>query len=122
LLALCQKKILPEEVMTMKKAGALLSAALLMGGLSTAALAFAEGHAGVLMTRGTISRIERDSGKVELMTEKGPAQVYFAPDLLTNLEEGDEVALELQTAPSHLEAYKRDMEQQFPHTAKPDEE
>jgi hypothetical protein len=108
--------------MAMKKARTFLSAALLMGGLSTAALALEARHAGALVTRRTISKIDRDSGKIELMTEKGPVQVHFAPDLIKNLKEGDAVALELQTAMSNREAYKRDMEQRFPHTTKPDED
>ena len=83
----------------MKKACALLSAAVLAGGLSTAALAHDEGRAGgEPLMKGTISSIDHDSGKIELQTAQGPAQVYFAPDTVKNLKEGDQVALELETS------------------------
>jgi hypothetical protein len=82
----------------MKKACALLSAALLAGGLSTAALAHDEGRAGEPKMKGTISSIDHDSGKIELKTDQGPAQVYFAPNAVKNLKEGDQVALELETS------------------------
>ena len=82
----------------MKKACALLSAALLAGGLSTAALAHDEGRADEPMMKGTISKIDHDSGKIEMKTDQGTAQVYFAPDSIKNLKEGDQVALELETS------------------------
>jgi hypothetical protein len=83
----------------MKKACALLSAAVLAGGLSTAALAHDEGRAGgEPLMKGTISSIDHDSGKIELKTDQGPAQVYFAPDAVKNLKEGDRIALGLETS------------------------
>ena len=82
----------------MKKACALLSAALLAGGLSTAALAHDEGRADEPMMKGTIRKIDHDSGKIELKTDMGTSQVYFAPKEIKNLKEGDQVAVELETA------------------------
>jgi hypothetical protein len=82
----------------MTKACALLSAVLLAGGLSTAALAHDEGRAGEPMMKGTISSIDHASGKIELKTDQGPAQVYFAPEEIKNFKEGDQVVLELETS------------------------
>ena len=76
----------------------MLSAALLAGGLTTAAFAHDEGRAGEPMMKGTISTIDHASGKIELQTDQGPVQVYFAPDTVKNLKEGDQVALELETS------------------------
>ena len=82
----------------MKKACAFLSAALLAGGLITAVLAHDEGRADEPMMRGTISKIDHASGKIDLQTDMGPAQVYFPPVSVKNLKEGDQVALELETS------------------------
>jgi len=82
----------------MEKACALLSAVVLAGGLSTAALAHDEGRTGEPMMKGKISSIDHNSGKIELQTDQGPAQVYFAPEAIKNLREGDQVALELETS------------------------
>src|SRR5262249_46212271 len=82
----------------MKKACALLSAALLAGGSSTAAPPPHQGGADQPIMKGAIRKIEHDSGKIELQTDQGPAQVYFAPEQVKNLKEGDQVALELETS------------------------
>jgi len=42
--------------------------------------------------------IDHDSGKIELKTDMGTSQVYFAPQSIKNLKEGDTVALELETS------------------------
>src|SRR5437867_2669564 len=72
----------------MKKTCTLLSATLLAGGSLRQPSP---------MTKGTINKMDHDSGKIELQTDRGPAQVYFAPDTVKNLKEGDQVALELET-------------------------
>ena len=48
--------------------------------------------------RGTISKIDHETGKIELKTDMGTSQVYFAPQSIKNLKEGDHVALELETS------------------------
>lgn len=82
----------------MRKTCRLLSVALLAGGLSTAALAHDEGRSEEPKMKGTISKIDPASGKIELKTDQGPAQVYFAPDSIKSLKEGDQVTLELETS------------------------
>jgi Cu/Ag efflux protein CusF len=86
----------------MKKITAILSAAVFAGGMATAALAHDEGGAGGEPTmRGTVSKIDHETGKIELKTDMGTAQVYFAPQAVKNLKEGDQVSLELETAKNH---------------------
>jgi len=83
----------------MKKACAFLSVAIFAGGIATAALAHDEGRAGgEPMMRGTITAIDHNTGKIELKTDMGTSQVYFAPQAIKNLKEGDQVALELETS------------------------
>ena len=83
----------------MNKAYALLSAAIFAGGLATVALAHDEGRAGGEPTmRGTITSIDHETGKIELKTDMGTSQIYFAPQSIKNLKEGDQVALELETS------------------------
>lgn len=86
------------------------------------ALSHDEARAAEPVMQGTINQIDHISGRIELTTEKGPVQVYFAPDALKNLREGEQVALELKTATPNAEGYERDMEQRFPTTTKPDED
>jgi len=95
----------------MKKACALLSAVIFAGGIATAAFAHDEGRAGgEPMMRGTISKIDHDTGRIELQTDSGTSQVYFAPQSIKNLKEGDQVAVELETsrreAKEHRESKK----------------
>jgi hypothetical protein len=104
----------------MKQAYAFLSAVVLAGGLTTAALPPNAAGADEPVMRGTISSIDHTSGKIELRTDKGPSRVYLAPEALKNLKAGDQVALELKTAIPNQEAYERDMEQRFPTTTKPE--
>jgi hypothetical protein len=106
----------------MKKLYAVLSAALLAGGLSPAAWALQPGCEEVPMMRGTITSLDPTSGRIELRTEKGPALAYFTPEALKNLKPGDPVALGLQPAIADKAAYERDMEQRFPNTTKPEED
>ena len=83
----------------MKNVAAVLSAALVAGGIATAALAHDEGRAGEEpMMRGTITMIDHATGKIELKTDMGTSQVYFAPQSVKNLKEGDHIALELETS------------------------
>ena len=83
----------------MKNACAFLSAAIFAGGIATAALAHDEGRAGGEPTmRGTISTIDHETGKIELKTDMGTSQVYFAPQSIKNLKEGDQVMVELETS------------------------
>ena len=83
----------------MKNACAFLSAVILAGGLATTALAHDEGGVGGEPTmRGTISTIDHETGKIELKTDMGTSQVYFAPRSIKNLKEGDQVLVELETS------------------------
>ena|SRR5215510_8615029 len=82
----------------MKKLSAVLGAVLLAGGLTTATLAHDEGNMKEPMMRGTISKIDHSSGQIELKTNQGTSQVYFAPEAIKNLKEGDQIALELETS------------------------
>ncbi len=94
----------------MKKIATVLSAAMLAGTLTTAALAYDEGRGDEPMMRGTITSIDHDTGKIELKTDMGTSQVYFAPQSIKNLKEGDKVAVELETskreAKEHRESRK----------------
>jgi hypothetical protein len=122
----------------MKKAYAVLSATLLVGGLTLGAVAPSTARADEkARMQGTISKLDPASGRIELKTDKGPAVVYFTPETLKNLKEGDQVKLEVEIEPAKVSsqaktadkvmssaktAEERDMEQRFPHTAKPDED
>jgi hypothetical protein len=81
----------------MKKAYVFLSSALLASGLTLGALSpdvvRADDEARM---RGTITKLDPASGRMELKTEKGPAIVYFAPEDLKNYKEGDAVKLEVE--------------------------
>ena len=81
-----------------KKHAAWLSAVVFAGGLSISVLAPREAHAEEMTITGTISKIDRATGKVEVVTEKGLALIYFAPAAVKDLTEGDQVALALATA------------------------
>lgn len=103
------------EGLCMKKVGTLLSALLLTGGVATAALAAEESHhpgmlgstpAPALQTaavneateRGTIGKIDLRTGKLEVKTARGTAEVYSEPDLAKHFKEGEAVTLELEQA------------------------
>jgi hypothetical protein len=66
----------------MKKLTSFLTAALLVGGLSTAALA--EHDHNEASIRGTINKIDHTTGKIELKTDKGTSELYFTPDSIKN--------------------------------------
>jgi hypothetical protein len=116
----------------MKKAYALLSTALLAGGLTFGALSPHAARADEeARMQGTITKIDQASGRIELKTDKGPAVVYFAPEDLKNYKEGQAVKLEIELEPAKVSsstttpdkvmssaktAEERDMEQRFPHT------
>ena len=81
----------------MKKAGLLLSAALLVGGLTLGALSPHPARADEEdELEGTITKIDPTTGKVELKTEKGPVQVYFDADEVKEFKEGDNVEIEVE--------------------------
>ena len=122
----------------MKKAYTLLSTALLAGGITLGALSpSVAGADEEARMQGTITKIDPASGRIELKTDKGPAVVYFAPEDLKKYKEGDAVKLEVEmeaakvsssaTTPDKVTsstktAEERDMEQRFPHSAKPNED
>jgi hypothetical protein len=118
----------------MKKAYTLLSTAFVAGVLTLGVLSpnpiRADQEAKM---KGTISTINHVNSRVEITTDKGPVQIYFVPEMIKDLKAGDkvEVALELEkissnTGTAHEQGmgavYKRDMEERFPHTTKPDED
>jgi ribosomal protein L21E len=98
----------------MKKITALWSAALLTGGLTTAALAEQGGNApsagsapehGVSMAArgetdalGTISKIDRSAGLIEVKTPHGTSAVYVGSQELGALKEGDRVRIDIDPA------------------------
>ncbi len=92
----------------MKKVSAFLTAALLVGGLTTAA--FADHNKDEASMRGTINKIDHSTGKIEFKTDKGTSELYFAPDSIKNFKEGEQVVLELETS-SHEAMEKHAMEQ-----------
>lgn len=92
----------------MKKLSSFLTAALLVGGLSTVALA--DHDQNEASVRGTINKIDHTTGKIELKTDKGMSELYFTPDSIKNLKEGEQVVLELET-PGHEAKEKHAMEQ-----------
>lgn len=47
---------------------------------------------------GTITRLDHESGKIEIKTERGVAQVFFNPASVKTLKEGDAVVMDLETA------------------------
>jgi hypothetical protein len=122
----------------MNKAYALLSTVLLAGGLTLGALAPTLARADEeARMQGTITKLDQTSGRIELKTDKGPAVVYFAPEALKNLKEGDQIKLEVELEPAKVSsrvttpdtvtssaktAEERDLEQRFPHSAKPNED
>jgi len=122
----------------MKKLSALLSTTLLIGGLTIGALSPDTARADEkARMQGTISKLDSVSGRIELKTDKGPAAVYFAPQALKNLKEGDQVRVEVELEPAKVSsqvktpdtvtssaktADERDMEQRFPHATKPNED
>ena len=98
----------------MKKITALLNAALLAGGVSTAAIAAdATGHAasesgttsGVSMhdkdfkgahsMTGTISKIDHEEGTLTLKTGKEELELHFPPTAITTFKEGDQATVRL---------------------------
>ena len=81
-----------------KTQAAWLSAVVFAGGLSIMALAPGEAHVEEMTITGTISKIDRATGKVEVVTEQGLALIYFAPASVKDLTAGDQVALALATA------------------------
>jgi len=99
---------LSQEVIRMKKVYAVLTAALLAGGLTT--MAFADHNKDEALMHGTIHSIDHATGKVELKTDKGTAQLYFTPDSVKNFKEGEQVTVELET-PEHEAMEKHAMEQ-----------
>ena len=122
----------------MKKAYALLSTVLLAGGLTLGALAPTLARADEeARMQGTITKLDQTNGRIELKTDKGPAVVYFAPEALKNLKEGDQIKLEVELEPAKVSsrvttpdtvtssaktAEERDIEQRFPHSTKPNED
>jgi uncharacterized cupredoxin-like copper-binding protein len=92
----------------MKKLCASLTAMLLVGGLSTAV--FADHNKNEASMRGTINKIDHSTGKIELKTDKGTSELYFTPDSIKNLKEGEQVVLELET-PGHEAMEKHAMGQ-----------
>jgi hypothetical protein len=98
----------------MKKVGLLLCAFLLSGGVASGVLAAEEsphreplGSAPVpLQTsvgteateRGTIGKIDPSTGKIEVKTARGTAEIYREPDFATHFKVGEEVTLELEQA------------------------
>jgi hypothetical protein len=122
----------------MNKAYALLSTVLLAGGLTLGALAPTLARADEeARMQGTITKLDQTSGRIELKTDKGPAVVYFAPEALKNLKEGDQIKLEVELEPAKVSsrvttpdtvtssaktAEERDLEQRFPHSTKPNED
>jgi|GEM_PF-4467263 len=92
----------------MKKLSLFLAAALLVGGLGTAALA--DHDQKEASVRGTINKIDHTTGKIELKTDKGVSELYFTPDSIKNFKEGEQVVLELET-PGHEARETHAMEQ-----------
>lgn len=92
----------------MKKFSSVFAAALLVGGLSTAALAGHDQHEAAV--QGTISTIDHTTGKIELKTDKGTSALYFPPETIKNFKEGQQVVLELAT-PGHEAKDTHTMEQ-----------
>jgi len=99
----------------MKKVGTLVSALLLTGGVAIAALAAEESHhpgtlgsasaptrhtaaVNAATERGTISKIDPRTGKIEVKTARGTAEVYSEPDFAKHFKEGEPVTLELEQA------------------------
>ena len=99
----------------MKTVSALLTTILLTGGIASAALAAPEsphaGGSGKVATpalqagvaneateRGTIGKIDPSSGKLEVKTARGIAEVYSTPDAAKRFKEGEAVTLELEQA------------------------
>ena len=99
----------------MKKVCTLVGAAVLIGGLETATLSADESrHSGAVagtteyastlvsedetITGGTISKIDSDTGKVEVKTARGTAEIYGDPELFEDLHEGERVTIELEPA------------------------
>ena len=99
----------------MKTVSSLLSAILLTGGIAGAALAAQESpHPGVLGSasapamqagtaneateRGTISKIDPSTGKMEVKTARGTAEVYSTPEAAKHFKAGEAVTLELEQA------------------------
>ena len=78
----------------MKKMYSLFAAALLVGGLTTAAIAHDKGEASI---QGTINKVDPSTGMVELKTDNGTMELNFTPDSVKNFKEGQQVVLELET-------------------------
>ena len=98
----------------------MLSAALLVSVLSLGPRSLTPARADEALLQGTISTIDPTRGRIELITERGLVTVYLSPEQLQDLEEGDQVTI--HRAMTEQEAYERDMEQRFPHTAQPNED
>src|SRR5712692_911274 len=99
----------------MKTGGILLCAFLLSGGVASGALAAEESpHPGPLGSalapalqtgmgteateRGTIGKIDPHTGKIEVKTARGTAEIYREPDFAKHFKAGEEVTLELEQA------------------------
>ncbi len=91
----------------MKKMSSFLTAALLVGGLTTTAIAHDRGEASM---QGTINKIDHSTGAVELKTDNGTMELNFTPDSVKNFKEGQQVVLELESM-RHEAMEKHAMEQ-----------
>jgi hypothetical protein len=94
----------------MKKLTSVLTAALLVGGLSTAALA--DHDQDEASVQGTINTIDHTTGKVEVKMNKGTTELYFIPDSIKNFKAGEQVVLEL-TTPGHEAKEKHAMGKKY---------
>ncbi len=91
----------------MKNEYSFLTAALLVGGLTTTAIAHDRGEASM---QGTINKIDHITGAVELKTDNGTMELNFTPDSVKNFKEGQQVVLELESM-RHEAMEKHAMEQ-----------
>jgi len=99
----------------MKKVWTFLSAAVLTGGLATAALVADESRhsktIGIavayasstdaeddIITEGTVGKIDSKAGEVEVKTARGVAEVYGDPEMFEDLSAGERVTIELEPA------------------------
>ena len=99
----------------MKTGSSLFTAILLTSGIASAALAAQEspqpgvsgnvsapamqgGAANEATERGTIGKIDPSSGKMEVRTARGTAEVYSPPEAVKHFKEGEAVTLELEQA------------------------
>ncbi|HEV8716063.1 MAG TPA: hypothetical protein VGX03_24955 [Candidatus Binatia bacterium] len=105
----------------MKTVSTVLTATVLVGVLSLPTLAYDEGHSttkakegasepgskipehvfkGEHTMKGTISKLDQSKGLLDLKTEEGATlSLHFPPSALTNLKEGDRVAVEMGITP-----------------------